>query len=438
MNDATLDRGMPANIDAEKFCLGSILLDNLTYDQAAAKISAEDFSLHSHKVIFLRIEELAEAGRPIDFVTLTEQLGQHKEIEAVGGVGYITSLTDGLPRVKNIGQYVRIVEDKAMLRAMIHACSTTIQSCYEQQDTPQRIASYHDETLQQIISGGETEGQHVAEFSEDVVTQIANLRTKGPGLVGFSYGVDDVDSRTTGIRPKEFTIIGGRPKQGKTALALNSIEANCKAGIPEGFSSIEMNKEAILERLYSSVARIPADHLSEPHLLTEEEMVRLWNVKEKIDAWPLYVDDSADVTVSQLCARARLWKRRYNVRKVTVDYMQLISGTGDMRMRMIKASRALRLLAKDQGLAVTALSQLARPNDKNMNRKPEIWDLKESGSLEADANTILLIFRPIAEDGSFTGEDEIGITQRRGAPGIAPVTYTGKFVRFESRWMRGG
>lgn len=448
MNDTTLDRGMPASLDAERACLGSILLDNTTWDQAAAKLTAEDFSIDSHRCVYLRMEELIENGRPVDFVTLTEQLGMHKEIEAVGGVAYITSLTDGLPRVKNIEQYVRIVEDKAMLRSMIHACNSTIQACYEQSDTARRIAGYHDETLQRIISGSDTAGQHVSEFSDEALTQIANLRAKGPGLVGHSYGIEEVDLRTTGVRSKEFTIIGGRPKDGKTAIALSACQANCEAKIAVGFSSIEMNKEAILERLWSSVGRINADHLAEPHLLTDEEIVRLYNVKEQVDTWPLYIDEDADVTVSQLCARARLWQRRHGIKLFIVDYMQLISGTGDMRMRMIKASRALRLLAKQQNLAVIALSQLARPSDKNINRKPQIWDLKESGSLEADANTILLIFRPVyvggeesnsdgSKTGMHTGEDEISITQRRGAPGIAPVTYLGKFVRFESRWMRG-
>lgn len=447
MSSHTLEKGMPASLDAERAIIGAVLLDNQCFDQAAAKIKAGDFSLDAHRRIFFRMCELSEAGKPIDFVTLTEQLGQHKEIEAVGGVVYVTSLTDGIPRVKNISQYVNIVKDKSMLRSIIHTCTATVSACYEQSDTASRIASYHDDALMQLIGQQSGESKHVATFSEDVVNQIFAIRAKGKHLAGFSYGIDDLDFKTGGIRKKEFTIIGARPKVGKTDAMCQAAQANCECKEPVGLFSIEMNKEALLERIYASVARIDYLHITEPYLMTDEEARKLLVAKQKVDEWPLHIDDDCELTANEICARARLMKKRENVGLIGVDYMQLVNGTGDMRMRMIKLSRALRTLARTQDLGVIALSQLARAPDKNPNRRPDMSDLKESGSLEADANTILLLFRPIyvggEEDnpggektGMHTGNDEILITQRRRSSSIAVVTFVGKYQRFEDRSLK--
>ncbi len=452
-----LDQGMPASLDAERAILGAILLDNTAYDQAAAKIKAGDFSLDSHRRLFFRMEELAEEGKPIDFVTLTEQLGQNKEIEAVGGVAYVTSLTDGLPRVKNIDQYVKMVKDKSMLRSTIHICNATVAAAYEQSDSATRILSYHDDAMLQLLGQQAGETKHVSEFSEDVVNNIFAIRAKGQRLAGFSYGIDDLDSKTTGVRRKEFTIIGARPKQGKTVMMTQAAQANCENAISTrgtsepvgvGLFSVEMNRDALLERIYASVAKIDYTHISEPHLMTDDEARKLLIAKQVVDGWPLFIDDDPEVTGNEICARARVMKKRYNVGLVCVDYLQIVNGTGDMRMRMTKLSRSLRTLARNQDLAVIALSQLSRKKDRNVNAPPEIDDLKESGSLEADANTILLIYRPVyvggeednlggAKTGMKTGNDEIFITQRRGSPGIAVVTFMGKWQRFENRCMKG-
>ena len=433
------ERSLPANVEAERAILGVSILDrsNTTFDQALAKLTASDFSLDSHRRLFSSMAELSEAGKPIDFVTLCDHLISKHELEAIGGTSYVIGLTDGRPVQKNIEHYVRIVKDKSVKRTLVHVCSRTIDQCCEDTDPASQIASMHDDELMELIGERSKDSQHVSEFSDDVVTQIFNIRAKGDVLAGFSYGVGELDAKTTGVRRKEFTIIGGRPKDGKTALLLEAIQANCEAGSPVGFFSIEMNREAILERLYSSVGKINFRHIREPHLLTEEEAARLLIAKQRVDEWPLYIDDDAEVTISEICARARLMKKRHGVNLVGVDYMQIVNGRGDIRQRMIKISRSLRTLAKMQDMAVIGLSQLARPNDKNMNRRPEIWDLKESGSLEADANTILLIFRPVDETGHKSGDDEILITQRGGEAGIAVVTYLGKWMRFEHRTMKG-
>lgn len=431
------DIHLPANIEAERAILGAVLLDNAAFDQAASAIHASDFILDSHRRIYLRMVELAESTKPIDFVTLREQLEHHREVEAIGGVEYILSLTDGLPRVKNISQYVNIVKDKAVKRTLMQICNRTIGQCSEDSDPAAQIAAAHDDDLMELVGNSNDDAFHVAQFSDGVMNEIFKLAAQGDVLPGFSYGMENLDVKTTGVRSKELTIIGARPKEGKTSILIQAIAENCKKGIPCGLFSIEMNREAILEILWSSVGQIDFEHIRRPFLLTDQEKVKLLNVKQRIDDWPLYIDDNADLTISEICARARLMKRRYGVRLIGLDYMQLISGRGEMRLRMIKAGRALRSLAKSQGLAVIALSQLTRPDDKNMNKRPEVWQLKESGSLEADANTIILIFRPVDENGAKTGEDEFLITQRGGEGGMVKTFYKGNWRRFEHPAMRG-
>lgn len=433
------DIHLPANIEAERIVLGCVLLglNNSLFDQASAKLQAADFMLDSHRRIYARMSELSESGKPIDPITLEAQLAAAHEVEAVGGRAYLSDLTYGVPHLKNIDAYVNLVKDKSTKRTLMEICNRTISQCSEDSDPAAQIAAAHDDDLMELVGNSNDDAFHVAQFSDGVMNEIFKLAAQGDVLPGFSYGMETLDLKTTGVRPKELTIIGARPKEGKTSVLIQAIAENCKKGIPCGLFSIEMNREAILEILWSSVGQIDFEHIRQPFLLTDQEKVKLLNVKQRIDDWPLYIDDNADLTISEICARARLMKRRYGVRLIGLDYMQLISGRGEMRLRMIKAGRALRSLAKSQGLAVIALSQLARPDDKNMNKRPEVWQLKESGSLEADANTIILIFRPVDENGAKTGEDEFLITQRGGEGGMVKTFYLGKWRRFEHPSMRG-
>lgn len=433
------DIHLPASIEAERYILGCTLIDkkNVVFDQAVAKLQASDFMFDTHRRIFSRMAELYEAGTVIDFVTLLDRLAANKEVDAVGGMDFLSDLAKGMPLVTDITAQVNIVKDKSAKRTLIHICGRTIDQCSEDSDPSAQIAAAHDDDLMELVGNSSDDTLHVSQFSEGVMNEIFKLAAQGDILPGFSYGMETLDLKTTGVRPKELTIIGARPKEGKTSVLMQAIAANCGKGIPCGLFSIEMNREAILEILWSSVGQIDFEHIRRPFLLTDKEKMKLLNVKQRIDDWPLYIDDNADLTISEICARARLMKRRYGVRLVGLDYMQLISGRGEMRLRMIKAGRALRSLAKSQGLAVIALSQLARPDDKNMNKRPEVWQLKESGSLEADANTIILIFRPVDENGAKTGEDEFLITQRGGEGGMVKTFYKGNWRRFEHPAMRG-
>src|SRR5215468_10405940 len=261
--DYSLDRGLPASIDAERAVLGAILLDNLTYSQASEHLLADDFSLDSHRRIYLRMMELAESSRPIDFVTLTEQLGQHKEIEAVGGVAYVTSLTDGLPRVKNIEQYVRIVKDKALLRGLIHAATSAIQKAYEQEAPAEEIVDAAESEIFKVAEQRIGRGfQGIQEIVKQSFGTIDKLYERGQRITGLETHFTEFDNKTSGLQKSDLIIIAARPSMGKTALAINIAE---NAAVLDhkvvGVFSLEMSRESLLLRLLCSQARVDSHKL---------------------------------------------------------------------------------------------------------------------------------------------------------------------------------
>src|SRR5690348_1197028 len=223
--DFTLDRSLPASVEAERAILGAILLDNAAFPQAAEFLQADDFSLDSHRRIYRRMEELSNSGRAIDFVTLTEQLGQHKEIESVGGVAYVTSLTDGLPRVKNIDQYVRIVRDKALLRGLIHAATAAIQKAYDQDAPAEEIVDAAEADLFSVAQKRIGQGfMGVADIVRSSFGSIDKLYERGQRITGLETHFEDLDSMTSGLQKSDLIIIAARPSMGKTAFAINIAE----------------------------------------------------------------------------------------------------------------------------------------------------------------------------------------------------------------------
>jgi replicative DNA helicase len=432
----TTERTLPGSVDAERAILGAILLENLCYDQAASQLEPQDFTLDSHRRLWVRMIELAETGKPIDFVTLTEQLGLHKEIESVGGVAYVTNLTDGLPRVKNIGQYVRIVKEKATLRQIIHLAEGAKESAYEQDSPASQIMGTLQENILTLL-GNDRKGAaaKVAEFSQETWDKLIERRESPNRLVGLSTGLDRLDERTTGIRAGEFWTIGGRTGDGKTSLALQIAAANASQGIPVGFFSLEMDRDSLLERLWSGHGEIRFRFIRNPKMLSHEDGARLARAREEVDAWPLFIEDNPAYTISEIEARSRLMIRQRGIKLVLVDYLQIVDAPGkEERLRLTRVSKGLRMLAKSEDIAVVGLSQMPRPLHQNLNKRPTKFDLKESGSLENDSHTVLLIYRPVDGQDQYTREDEIIIgKQRSGETGIENVIYRGKHMRFYPR-----
>lgn len=446
--DYTLDRSLPASIDAERAVLGAILLDNLTYSQAAEHLNADDFSLDSHRRIYLRMVELSETNRPIDFVTLTEQLGQHKEIEAVGGVAYVTSLTDGLPRVKNIEQYVRIVKDKALLRSLIHAANSAIQKAYEQDAPAEEIVDSAESAIFQISEKRIGVGfQGITEIVKDSFGSIDKLYERGQRITGLETHFEDLDNLTSGLQKSDLIIIAARPSMGKTAFAINIAE---NAAVLDkkvvGVFSLEMSRESLLLRLLCSQARVDSHKLRMGFLSREDRSKLVAGLGALLEA-PIFIDDTPGISMSEMRAKSRrLQQSQGRLDLIIVDYLQLVSGNPagggrryENRTQEVSAiSRGLKALAKEMRCPVVALSQLSRaPETRAGNNRPQLSDLRESGSIEQDADVVGFIFREEVykpDDPDLEGEAELIIAKQRNGPtDRVRLAFLKQFTRFENR-----
>jgi replicative DNA helicase len=445
--DYSLDRGLPASADAERAILGAILLDNFAYHQAAETLRADDFSLDSHRRIYLRMMELAETNRPIDFVTLTEQLGQHKEIEAVGGVSYVTSLTDGLPRVKNIEQYVRIVKDKALLRGIIHAGNSAIQKAYQQDAPAEEVLDAVQAEIFRIAEARIGLGfQGITEIVKDSFGSIDKLYERGQRITGLETHFEDLDNLTSGLQKSDLIIIAARPSMGKTAFAINIAE---NAAVMDkkvvGVFSLEMSKESLLLRMLCSQSRVDSHKLRMGFLGREDRAKLVAGLGALLEA-PIFIDDTPGISISEMRAKSRrLQQSQGRLDLIVVDYLQLVSGAPagsgrryENRTQEVSAiSRGLKALAKEMRCPVVALSQLSRaPESRTGNNRPQLADLRESGAIEQDADVVAFIFREEVykpDDPDLEGEAEVIIAKQRNGPtGDVNLTFLKPYTRFES------
>ena len=445
--DHILDRGLPASAEAERAILGAILLDNSSYPQAAEFLRAEDFSLDSHRRIYLRMMELAETGRAIDFVTLTEQLGQHKEIESVGGVAYVTSLTDGLPRVKNIEQYVKIVKDKALLRGLIHAATSAIQKAYEQEAPAEEIVDAAESEIFKVAEQRIGRGfQGVQEIVKQSFGSIDKLYEQGQRITGLETHFTEFDNKTSGLQKSDLIIIAARPSMGKTALAINIAEnAAVLDNKVVGVFSLEMSRESLLMRLLCSQARVDSHKLRTGFLGRDDYNQLVTALAGLIEA-PIFIDDTPGISVSEMRAKCRrLQQSQGRLDLIVVDYLQLVAGapTGtakryENRTQEVSAiSRGLKGLAKEMRCPVLALSQLSRaPENRTGNNRPQLADLRESGAIEQDADVVAFIFREEVykrDDPDLEGKAELIIAKQRNGPtGTVHLAFVGRSTRFEN------
>jgi replicative DNA helicase len=446
--DYTLDRGLPASAEAERAVLGAILLDNQAYPQAAEFLRAEDFSLDSHRRIYLRMMELAESGRAIDYVTLTEQLGQHKEIESVGGVAYVTSLTDGLPRVKNIEQYVKIVKDKALLRGLIHAASTAIQQAYEQEAPAQEILDAAESAIFQVAEKRIGQGfMAIPEIVRSSFGTIDKLYEQGQRITGLETHFSDFDGLTSGLQKSDLIIIAARPSMGKTAFAINIAE---NAAVLDkkvvGVFSLEMSRESLLLRMLCSQSMVDSHKLRTGFLGRDDYRKLVEGLASLVDA-PIFIDDTPSISLSEMRAKCRrLQQAQGRLDLVIVDYLQLVAAAPlgaagkryENRTQEVSAiSRGLKAMAKELRCPLVALSQLSRaPETRTGNNRPQLADLRESGDIEQDADVVAFIFREEVykrEDPDLDGKAELIIAKQRNGPtGTAKLAFLKALTRFEN------
>jgi replicative DNA helicase len=436
---ATLERPLPQNLDAERSILGAILLDNHALNAAIENLKPEDFFLEQHRRVFNQMIALGESQQAIDLVTLTESLHRVGELESSGGAPYLAALADGMPRVSNVEHYARIVREKALLRNLIHATHNIQQRALEGEDGADSILDNAESSIFALAEDRVKAGLiPVKDIVRDNFERLEKIFREGKSITGVSTGYTELDKLLSGLQPSELLILAARPSQGKTALALNFAEnIAIRAGSPVAFFSLEMSKESLLQRLVASVAQIDAHKFRSGHL-SREDWRRMTEALGTISSAPLWIDDAGSTSVLEIGAKARRLKREKGLSLVVVDYLQLITGRGRFNNRQEEVSsisRGLKGLAKELQLPVLVLSQLTRAPERE-ERGPQLSDLRESGAIEQDADVVMFIYRPhwSKMDASPEERDQAEIQvakQRNGPTDKVRFVFRSRLTRFE-------
>jgi replicative DNA helicase len=442
--DLTFEKGLPASVDAEKFVLGMILLNDTYYLQVAGALEAEDFSLEKHRRIFARMKDLYERGERIDRVTLADELIKQGQLESVDGLAYLVSLDDGLPEIANLDSYIRIVKDKSTLRKLVFSAKSIMDRAMLGEEAPDQILASAEESLLRL---GESR-------QRDELVSPAAVIEKFPGGVGafldpsqrvrgLSTGFTKFDEMTGGLNGGELIILAARPSMGKTALALNiaqHVATHPQMRKPVAVFSLEMSSASLLTRLLCAGARVD-QHKFRAGYLNQEERRRLQHQLAVLTESPLFLDDTPGVNLMDVHAKLRRLKSQHGLALVVIDYLQLMSSRGraENRNQEVSAiSRGLKLLAKDLDVPFLVLSQLSRAAETRPgDHTPQLSDLRDSGSIEQDADLVMFIYRE--EVYKRDREDLKGLAdliiakQRNGPIGKVPLRFLGAYTRFENR-----
>ena len=444
MQEIALEKGLPANLDAERFVLGSIMMDDSAFIPIAGTIEADDFAIEKHRRIFLRMTDLYDRGERIDRVTVANELMKHNQLESVDGLSYLVSLDDGLPAISNLDSYVRIVKDKSVLRRIIFNSQKLIDRCILGEEEPEQILSSAEESLLKL---GESQAKDALANPDRIIREfdggINAFLDPSKRIKGIGTGFIKFDEMTGGLHGGELVIIAARPSMGKTALALNiaqhvAMNPNQKQTV--AVFSLEMSKESLLTRMICASARVDQQKFR-AGFLNQDERRRLMKAAKDLVEAPLFIDDTPGTNLMDIHAKLRRLRSEHGLALVVVDYLQLMSSRSryENRNQEVSAlSRGFKLLAKELNVPMVVLSQLSRaPETRPGDHRPQMSDLRESGSIEQDADLIGFIFRE--EVYKQDREDLKGLAelilakQRNGPTGKVNMVFLREFTKFENR-----
>src|SRR6266849_2364394 len=423
-SEATLEKPLPNNLDAERSVLGAVILDNNALNAAIENLKPEDFFLDQHRRVFTQMIALGESQQAIDLVTLTEELHRRGDLEAAGGAPYLASLADGMPRVTNIEHYARIVKEKAILRNLIHATHNIQQRAFEGEDGADTILDNAESSIFAIAEDRIRVGLlPIKDIVRDNFERLEKIFREGKSITGIATGYVELDNLTSGLQPSE-----------RLNLAENIA---IRAGQPVAVFSLEMSKESLLQRLVASVAQIDAHKFRTGHL-SREDWRRMTEALGTISSSPIWVDDAGSISVLEIGAKARRLKRDKGLSLLIVDYLQLITARGRFGNRqeeVASISRALKGLAKELQIPVLVLSQLTRAPERD-ERGPQLFVLHETAATEQDADVVMFIYRPnFYKEGAAPDEreeTELRIAKQRNGPtDMVKLKFLSRFTRFE-------
>jgi replicative DNA helicase len=434
----------PNSIEAEQSLLGGLMLDNSAWDKVADLVIASDFYRKDHRLIFTGISELAENSNPCDVVTLSEFLDNRDELEGAGGLEYLALLSNETPGAANVRAYAKILRERSTLRSLINAGNQISGSAYS---TEGRTATALVDEAERLVfdiaekgSRGKVGFRPLKNILPDAVDRIDLLHQSGGDITGIPTGYTEFDKLTAGLQPGELIVVAGRPSMGKTTLAVNIAEnAAIGARVPTAIFSMEMPSQQLAFRMISSLGRVDQTHLRTGKF-PDEDWSRINTAVQLMSDAPIFIDDSASLSPTEIRARARRLKREHGLGLIIVDYLQLMQVHGSTENRateISEISRSLKALAKELELPIIAVSQLNRSVEQRTDKRPVMSDLRESGAIEQDADLIVFIYREEVynQETPRKGVADINIAKQRNGPiGDFPLTFVGRFTKFEN-WV---
>ena len=447
---ALIDRLPPHSPEAEMGVLGCALLspnESLGVCIEKFKAGPEVFYDLRHQTIYEKLVEMYDTKQAIDLITLQQKLKDQQMLEGVGGLAYLASLPDAVPSAANLSFYVEIVREKHILRRMIRTCTDVVGRVYEHEG---EVDSLLDEVERDILQISEARVESTSLAIKDVVhaaiNRIEEYHQRQGMLTGLSTGFTDLDKMTSGLHGGEMIVIAARPSMGKTSLAMNIAEAVAvDQKLPVGVFSLEMTSESLVLRMLCSRSRVNLRSIREG-FLAERDFPKLTGAAGKLANSPLFIDDSAGLSILQLRAKARRMWQQHGIKLFVIDYLQLLHSTArraeNRQQEIADISNGVKALAKELNVPVIVLSQLNRELEKDKNRKPRLSDLRESGAIEQDADLVGLLYKPNSgddEEGGGGGQEQEAVPvnlliakQRNGPTGDVCLTFLKTYTRFES------
>src|SRR5580698_7682812 len=437
----------PASVHAEMTILGAMLVEPVAIIDATMLLKTDDFALDSHRKIYDAILHLVEVGHGVDIVTVTDHLSKKKQLDSVGGLPYLASLSEGLTRKLSIESYVRIVRDKSLMRQLLTVCDMGMIEASDQSrealDVLNQVTTRLTEISEHAVTGGFSD---ITAIVKDSFGSIDALYEQGREVTGLATHYVEFDRMTSGLQESELIIIAARPSMGKTAWAINIAEnAAVRGGKVVAVFSLEMSKASLLRRMLASQALVNSKAI-QTGMLMRDDRVKLINGLERLMESKMFIDDTPGITLAEMRAKARRLKQQHGALDlIVIDYLQLMTGSVganqkgfENRTQEVSAiSRGLKALAKEMKVPVIALSQLSRSSEqRGGDKKPMLSDLRESGSIEQDADVVCFIHREEyydRENEDLKGKAEIIIAKQRNGPtGSVNLAYLADYTRFEN------
>ncbi len=420
---AETDRRPPQNIEAEEGVLGAMLIKKEAIVEATEILSEDDFYREANRIIFQGIQELSEEGEAVDLITLTERLKRDGRLAKIGGISYITKLANIVPTAANVAYHAKIVREKAELRHLIDAATEIAADAYENASPVEDIMDTAEKKILAVAGTRSTAGfEPMKKIVVRTFEHIGEVYDSGGGITGLSTGFRDLDALTSGLQKSDLILVAARPSMGKTAFTLNIASHAGLNGATVAFFSLEMSKEQLVQRMLCSEGCIDSQRVRTGQL-DDDEWTMLVKASDRVGRAPIYIDDTPGITVMELRSKARRLKAEHGLDLVIIDYLQLMQGRGgksseSRQQEISEISRSLKSLARELNVPVIALSQLSRSVESRQVKRPMLSDLRESGSLEQDADIVMFLYREDYYDKDTENKNitEIIIAKHRNGP----------------------